>query len=344
MKLDINNQQHAELIARYLGGDMDGQEYEQFEKQISDLQENNLLIQKMKKQWELMGNYQKPETPDTGKAWEKLYNRLVDNNLVPAQHRNATVSLVPRLIKAAAISLIFVSAGIAAYYGFNRKAAPEMVQINTGNESNTLIKTLADGSIIYLAQHSTFAFPKQFETTTRNVELKGEAFFDISPNPEKPFIIETDEAFIEVLGTAFNVKTANGSNFELLVDRGKIKVTLKGNPSKSEYVVAGEKLVSINNAMIKSKFENSHGVNWYIKSMKFKDEPLQNIINVLNRNFNTTFAVANNEVGNRRLTVTFENESVGTMTDLICLTLNLKCRKTNGSTLLLENKQDSKGN
>ena len=105
----------------------------------------------------------------------------------------------------------------------NRKPALEMVQLNTGNEANTLIKTLADGSVIYIAQNSLFSFPEEFESGSRNVELKGEAFFDITPNPDKPFIIETDEALIEVLGTAFNVKTQNGKGFRAFCRPGKSK-------------------------------------------------------------------------------------------------------------------------
>ena len=76
--------------------------------------------------------------------------------------------------------------------------------------------------------------------------------------------------------------------------------------------------------------------------MHFKDESLQNIISVLNRNFNTTFAVAEKETGNRKLTVTFNNETAETMTELICVTLNMKSQNINGSVVLSENKEDAK--
>ena len=76
--------------------------------------------------------------------------------------------------------------------------------------------------------------------------------------------------------------------------------------------------------------------------MHFKDETLQNIINVLNRNFNTTFVLADNETGKRKLTVTFNNETAETMTELICVTLNLKSQTINGSVVLSENKEDAK--
>jgi ferric-dicitrate binding protein FerR (iron transport regulator) len=184
-------------------------------------------------------------------------------------------------MKAAAVILVMVAVGAAVYLNMSRKPAMEMVQINTVNEANTLIKTLNDGSVIYIAQNSLFSFPKEFEPASRNVELKGEAFFDITPNPDKPFIIETDEALIQVLGTAFNVKTQNGKSFELFVDRGKVKVTLKKDPSHSEYVIAGEKITTQANSLVKSKYIAGEASSWYRQRMHFKDESLQNIISVL---------------------------------------------------------------
>jgi ferric-dicitrate binding protein FerR (iron transport regulator) len=86
----------------------------------------------------------------------------------------------------------------------------------------------------------------------------------------------------------------------------------------------------------------SKALPWYKQRMHFKDESLQNIINVLNSNFNTTFVVAEKETGNRKLTVTFENETPGTMTELMCVTLNLKSKIINGSVVLYENKEDAK--
>lgn len=96
--------------------------------------------------------------------------------------------------------------------------------------------------------------------------------------------------------------------------------------------------------MVKSKYNTDIATAWYRQHMQFKDEPLQNIINVLNRNFNTTFAVAEKETGNRRLTVTFHNETAETMTELLCVTLNLKSQTINGAVVLSENKEGERQN
>ena len=277
-------------------------------------------------------------------AWDKLYARLKAEDLVPAKEVKPKDKLVYYGLRMAAVAVILLGIGFAIYLNMNRKPEVAMLKLNTVNESSTLIKTLADGSVIYLAQNSLFSYPPEFKSASRNVELKGEAFFDIAPDPVKPFIIETEEVLIQVLGTAFNVKTKNGHDFELLVNRGKVKVTLKKDPSHNEMVAAGEKISNLDNSLVRSKYAAGEFDTWYTQRMHFKDENLKDIITVLNRNFNTNFVLANNEIGKRKLTVTFQNETAGTMTELICAALNLKSQTINGSVVLSGIKEGAEQN
>ncbi|MFZ4547093.1 MAG: FecR family protein [Bacteroidales bacterium] len=342
MKTD--DPQNSKLLAKYLSGEMEGMELQDFEKLYCDSFEDKELIEKMKKHWSAIGEDMGDNIPDTPKAWKRLHGRLLDENLIPTQEVSNKRLISSSFVKIAAAIIILFTVSALVYLKQNHKATIEMVNLNTQSETNTLIKTLADGSVIYIAQNSLFSFPSKFEEASRNVELKGEAFFDIMPNPNQPFIIETEEALIQVLGTAFNVKTQNGSAFKLFVERGKVKVTLKNQPSSTVFVEAGESITTSNNSLIKSKPKADGFQAWYKQRMHFKDEPLKNIISVLNRNFNTTFVAANTETGNRKLTVTFKNETAETMTELLCATLNLKSQTNNGSVVLSEIKAGDKRN
>jgi ferric-dicitrate binding protein FerR (iron transport regulator) len=344
MNLKIDDPNNSGLFAKYLSGEMDEMELMDFERQFFESEGDKEIIEKMKHNWSAVSEYDGDKLPDANKAWEKLHNRLLDENLIATQKATPKQWVSSGFVKIAAAVIILFTVSALVYLSQNRKPALEMISLNTQSETNTLIKTLADGSIIYIAQNSSFSFPKKFEDASRNVELKGEAFFDIMPNPNQPFIIETDEALIQVLGTAFNVKTQNGSAFRLFVERGKVKVTLKKQPSHTVFVVAGESITTINNGLVKSKTNANGFPAWYKQRMHFKDEPLNNIISVLNRNFNTTFVLANTETGKRKLTVTFKNETAETMTELLCATLNLKSQNSNGSVVLSEIKAVDKRN
>lgn len=344
MKLDLENTEHAAQLARYLSGEMDASECLAFEGLVNSDEENAKSVQAMKKQWKAIGSGGQPAIPDTARAWNMLHTRLAEENLIPEQsHANRNFKRF-KYFRIAALILVLIGASAIFYWSLNNDSSNvEMVSLNTSQENNTLIKTLEDGSVVYINTNSLFSFPVEFSQDQRNVELKGEAFFDIAPNPGKPFVIETSNAFVEVLGTAFNVKT-NGNTFELIVERGKVKVTLKNQPDYSEMVIAGEKVSTANNRMIKSKSSNSAVTDWYKRRMHFKDESLHSIFKVLNRNFNTTFTAANPEISNRKLTVTFDNETVETMTELICLSLNLKSIIKNDSIVLSENKTGTREN
>jgi transmembrane sensor len=344
MKTEINNRQYDEKLARYLSGEMNDTELSAFVEEFAVSEDQKIRMESLKNQWSAMEEYNAVKTPHTRKAWDKLHDRLQNENLIPDQRVEAKRSLIYPLLKVAAAVLFLLGIGAVAFLAMNRKPAAGIVQLNTGNDAITLIKTLADGSVIYISQNSLFSFPEEFKPGSRNVELKGEAFFDIAPNPNKPFIIETEKAFIQVLGTAFNVKTHNGDGFELIVDRGKVKVTLKSDPANSEMVVAGEKITTVKNSLVKSKYVAGESSSWYKRRMHFKDEPLQNIISVLNRNFNTNFALADNITGKHKLTVTFDNETAETMTELICVTLNLKSQTVNGTVVFSESRDRSKQN
>jgi ferric-dicitrate binding protein FerR (iron transport regulator) len=339
MKTDNNNQVNNEKLARYLSGEMDKAEEEVFLQNELASGGDLSKIEIMKNQWSGINQFAGQKEPDASTAWRKVYGRLENDDLLPDKKNGFKIRLSPLFLKTAAIIIVLIATGVFVYLNSEQKPAVEMVQLNTSNENNTLIKTLEDGSVIYLAQNSLFSFPVEFEKESRKVELKGEAFFDIASNPEKPFIIETEEAIIQVLGTAFNIKSQNNKGFELTVERGKVKVTLKSDPSSSQFVIAGEKISSVQNNLVKAK-QTTH-TEWYKQQMHFKDETLQNIISVLNKNFNTTFVINEKETGNQKLTVTFNNETAETMTELICLTLNLKSQTINGSVVLSEKTENS---
>ena len=105
-----------------------------------------------------------------------------------------------------------------------KKVEYHTISTARGNQYQLL---LADGSKVYLNSASSLHFPSAFTGSTREVELtSGEAYFDITTNPERPFHVKTREMTIEVTGTHFNVNAYNdeGPVATTLVE-GKVKVS-----------------------------------------------------------------------------------------------------------------------
>ena len=107
--------------------------------------------------------------------------------------------------------------------------------------------TLPDGTMVWLNAGSRLSYGKNYNTATREVNLTGEAFFDVAHNTQKPFLIHTARIDVQVLGTSFNVKSyPTDRTTEATLIRGSIEVSIKDRPSEKIILRPDEKLVVAN--------------------------------------------------------------------------------------------------
>lgn len=105
--------------------------------------------------------------------------------------------------------------------------APSALAFSKTPVGKLLELTLEDGSVIMLNAATTLKYPKHFSGKTREVYLEGEAFFKISPNPQKPFIVHSGALSTQVLGTSFNIRAYQGMDqIKVNVATGKVAVRL----------------------------------------------------------------------------------------------------------------------
>ena len=162
----------------------------------------------------------------TDEAWVRLYARFETDCLLPADAEHAPAMHRRLYLKWGSVAAAVI-AGIvcfAAWWAVPEQGGDSRSLLTEENrEKPTLVKTLEDGSVVYLAQESTLKYPEHFAEDKREVNLQGEAFFDVAKKPEQAFTIETARVRVEVLGTAFNVRSNEGLPFSLSVKRGKVK-------------------------------------------------------------------------------------------------------------------------
>lgn len=117
------------------------------------------------------------------------------------------------------------------FYAYQNELPDFAEKVN--NTAEPLRIVLADGSAVTLAHGSHLKYKLSYQNdSTRSVYLMGEAFFDVSKNPYKPFIVHSDEVFVEVLGTSFRVAAPeNGKDVIVSVKTGKVSVyAMQGRP------------------------------------------------------------------------------------------------------------------
>lgn len=331
MKLNLNIPDHCSTIAKYLAGEMTDAEAKNFEAMVNAYPENVMLVNDFRNDWNQIGNTQM-NTPNVDNAWHKLITKLDEESLVEESNIKSIIYGKPWLRVVAAIAIVLVVGSAFLFTGLLNRS----IVIQSTSEPSTLVHTLSDGSVIYLESNTTLTYTKGFGKRNRNVSLDGEAFFDVSRNPELPFVIETSSAQIRVLGTSFSVKSTKDSEFEVLVQTGSVNVESKAGKSKGLIALAGDRVKLANNQLTKTRELTPPQLKHKTQRLQFKDEQLATIVRVLNKTYDANIVLESYEVGNRRLTVTFVDNSVESIVQVICAALGLESKYENSTIILRE--------
>ncbi|WP_160715445.1 FecR family protein [Chitinophaga solisilvae] len=148
---------------------------------------------------------------------------------------------------------------------------------------------LPDGSKVWMGADSRLSFPMAFTTAERQVTLSGEAFFDIKPDAQHPFVVTTARSVTTVLGTSFNIKSYNGERYEIttLAD-GAVKVSNGGRPQLlrpgQQALVAADAGIQLQTADMEEALAWKNGV------FIFQHASLEEILQQLSRWYNVNIA------------------------------------------------------
>ncbi|MDZ7633782.1 MAG: FecR domain-containing protein [Bacteroidales bacterium] len=261
---------------------------------------------------------------DVDKAWDKLNGRIEAEKPVITIQRRSFIQTFARIA-----AMVIIAAGMG--WLLFEVAAPEKITVTSAADEKNIEVLLADGSKIYLNRDSRLTYPKEFGRSSRKVSLRGEAFFDISPDASKPFIIDAGKASVSVLGTAFNVMTDNGhSEVEVYVSSGKVLLaSTDGSKSvtlEPEYV---GKLSDTGSSQARNT--NANYLSWHTGMLVYDGERLEVVFEDLRRTFNIDITAGDPAINDYRLTSPFEHQPHDTIIKLICTTFNLRSSGAEGS-------------
>lgn len=238
------------------------------------------------------------------------------------------------LQKAAAVLLIPVLAfGIMQYNDKQLHDDQRLVKVYTHPGMSSSL-TLPDGTVVHLNSASSLTYPARFEGDIRQVSLTGEAYFEVSKDSTRKFIVSAPhQTRIEVLGTHFNLEAYEDNNRVLAtLLEGKINfVYHRHNQAKGVSLNPGNKVIYDANTS-EVQLLHTSGIcetGWTKGQIILEDTPMEEALHQLGKYFHADFVIANPALKEYSFTGVFSNQSLERVLDKFLLSSHIRWRYLN---------------
>lgn len=231
-----------------------------------------------------------------------------------------------KVLRYAAVFTGFLLVSGLAVWQSSKNAPHIKSEIRYTEKSNTqgipVRYVLPDSTEVFLAAGSTLKYPENLSGKERMVLLQGEAFFDVTPDKTKPFIICTGEVETRVLGTSFKVSAFEGHPLEVAVATGKVGVSHSNGTQRRELasLTPGRKLSwnSQTGKAIESHVTIAELVQWKAGDLVFNEQPMEDVAAVLQRRFGAAFRFVDDAGRRVRVSGVFTpDESLENVVDML---------------------------
>jgi len=312
------------IIASYLSGETSQTEKEELFRWIDESPANKRFFEENQRIWEKSTSYF-PASEIVADR-EKIKDQIIQQLSKPGKR----VGLSFWIYRVAAILALPVMLGIGWYLGSGRSGSETAMCEVTAPKGQISKCILADGTQIWLNAGTTIKYDPSLKGNFREVKLDGEAYFKVSKNEHKPFLITTKYASIKVLGTIFNLKAYSGDNkVETTLEEGSVEFSLNESSAKPVELKPGEQIVfnSSENKLTRSKVETYLHTAWKDGKFVFKDADLKTIIAELERLYDVRIHLQNDSLMQLHFRGMFEyDQNIFSALETLERTTNMKYR------------------
>lgn len=256
----------------------------------------------------------------------------------PASVEPAVRSLSFNWLKIAASILLFVGAG----WWFLQRDRTGSFVIKTNDTDAAMTILLEDSSVVILQKGGSLSYPAHFTMNKREVKLQGEAFFEISKNPDKPFLVYANETVTKVWGTSFTIRAfENDNTVRVAVKTGKVSVYSLNKPESNTkktdngevYLLPNEQ-VTFNRTeqkLSKTVSKNSVEAQQTAKTeLVYEDTPVSEILQNLEENYGIDIIFDQKLLSGCLLNTQFKGEYLNQKLLTICKAIGATYEITNG--------------
>jgi len=335
---------NPELIAAFLSNQISSEEAAAVQNWIDASQENRNHFEQFKTVFEETGKLiPAPVDVDVDMAWNEMSCRIdvyEQKNKPVSNAHNHIFILRKTMLRVAAVLIPLIT--ISIVYLLLTQKQKTMTKLAT---NQIVHDTLSDGSVVSLNNNSKLTYPEKFNGNMREVSMEGEAFFDIKPDKEKPFVIHTENMLIKVLGTSFNVKARLESDeIEVYVKTGQVMFADAGKAGVYEVSITlqpGETGVynKTTRKISKTNEVDENNLFWKTKSLVFSRANLSEVIATIQEYYPVSIVLQNENLKSLHFSATFKDQPVDSILSIITNTFDLKISKEGTHYILDQNEK-----
>jgi transmembrane sensor len=335
-----------ELIARKLSGEASEAELKELHDYLREHGGEQYLYDVLSSYWSQHPDLLEEEAQDE----EERFQRILHGSPTPEIKTEVPVKTISyrRWLSYAAVVIALAGSAFIIYrYSTGRQgASPDArahqpmseVVARPGSRSRMV---LPDGTQVWLNAESRITYQHHFNTRQREVNLEGEAFFDVTHDAQRPFIVHTSGIDIKVLGTAFNVKSyAADETIETTLLRGSIEVVKKNDPAAPKVILRPHEKLVFNKPEFGSSEDVTSGqptlpavvrqqpgisitmlprnkpdsiikeTSWLYNKLNFDGDSFEELATKMERWFDVRITITNEKLKKFRLKGSFEHETI----------------------------------
>lgn len=328
---------NPDLLVKYLLGEASPEERTLTEQWINAGDANRKEFEDFRLIWDASRELAVSSTISEEDSWQRFRQRIQPTPSIAtfpdaahAPHSTAVVRQMHRRMPTLRIAALLV---LAVGIGWMlRQWLPATKTVSIQSYATVLRDTLSDGSVVTLNKNSALSWPGRFHGDTRKVGLQGEAFFNVAPDKDKPFIIQVNDVTIKVIGTSFNVRSVRGHT-QVIVETGAVQVSRR--QQTVELHRAEQVDVAESDSVITKEAVTDNLYNYY-RSREFvcDNTPLWKLAQVLEDAYGTHIVIERPALRSLQLTTTFNDQSLDTILGIISKTFNITVEKTANQVIL----------
>jgi ferric-dicitrate binding protein FerR (iron transport regulator) len=266
--------------------------------------------------------------------WDELQTVL---RIEKESRAGNTIRFFPWIARAAAAILII----FGVIYIFNNRYTSQdqmimQTMVSTDQSTQKQVE-LPDGTIVWINKDSELLYPEEFAVNAREVYLTGEAFFDVTPNKERPFIVHAGISKTTVLGTSFNLRAySKEDDIRLTVVSGKVAFTLTDD-REGVFVTPGNMayLNRESKQIVEGVNTDFNFLSWKTNELRFNDSPISSLVESLERHYGIDIEVEHEATYNCRFTGDFKDTEMDNALKIITKAIGSTYQKTEGTYIIL---------